>query len=86
LGLGGKLCIHPGQVGVVNEAFSPTDLEIAEAREVVEAYTTASAQGSGVAVARGRLVDRPVLLRARATLDRAAASSEHSTPARSAGT
>lgn len=78
LGLGGKLCIHPAQVDIVNQAFSPTDADVDEAREIVEASSAAELQGTAVAVARGRLVDRPVLLRARATLERAAAYSERS--------
>jgi len=65
LGLGAKLCIHPKQVPVVNEAFRPTEAEIEWARRVVEA--DAAANGAAVAV-DGRMVDRPVLLKARAIL------------------
>jgi citrate lyase subunit beta/citryl-CoA lyase len=67
-GFGAKLCIHPKQVALVNEIFSPTAEEIAWARRVVAAAE--AAQGGAVAV-DGKMVDRPVLLRARAILDAA---------------
>jgi citrate lyase subunit beta/citryl-CoA lyase len=66
LGFGAKLCIHPKQVAIVNGAFRPTDAEIAWARRVVEA--DAAATGAAVAI-DGKMVDRPVLLKARAILD-----------------
>ena len=70
LGFGGKLCIHPKQVGLVNAAFRPTDDEIAWAERVV----AAAVQGDGAAVAvDGKMVDRPVLLKAREILSTAAA-------------
>jgi citrate lyase subunit beta/citryl-CoA lyase len=65
LGFGGKLCIHPRQVATVNDAFSPDASEIAWARRVVAA--AAHADGAAVAV-DGKMVDRPVLLRAQALL------------------
>ncbi len=66
LGFGAKLCIHPKQVALVNDAFRPTDEEIAWARRVVEA--DAAAKGAAIAV-DGKMVDRPVLLTARAILE-----------------
>ncbi|MFT0170431.1 HpcH/HpaI aldolase/citrate lyase family protein [Paraburkholderia mimosarum] len=62
LGFGGKLCIHPRQVAAVNAAFSPSADEIAKARRIVEAYERA--EGGAVSV-DGRMVDLPVLLKAR---------------------
>lgn len=60
-GFGGKLCIHPKQVPVVNAAFSPTVEELTWARRVV----AAAAETNGAAVALdGRMVDRPVILKA----------------------
>ncbi len=64
LGCTGKLCVHPGQVPVVHEAFRPSAEEVAWARSVLAA-------GDGVTAVDGRMVDRPVLLRARRILDRA---------------
>ncbi len=66
LGFGGKLCIHPKQVAIVNAAFSPTGEQIAWARRVVDA--AAAAAGAAVAV-DGKMVDAPVLARARRLLD-----------------
>ena len=65
LGFGGKLCIHPKQVAVVNDAFRPTAVEVEWARRVVAA--DAAAGGAAVAV-DGKMVDRPVLQKARAVL------------------
>jgi citrate lyase subunit beta/citryl-CoA lyase len=66
LGFGAKLCIHPKQVEIVNAAFRPTEQELDWARRVV----AADAQANGAAVAvDGKMVDRPVLLKARAILD-----------------
>ena len=65
LGFGGKLCIHPNQVAFVNAAFRPTADEIAWAKRVVAA--DAAAHGAAVA-GDGKMVDRPVLLRAKEIL------------------
>lgn len=68
LGFGAKLCIHPGQVAAVNLAFTPGAEEIAWARRVVDAIGRSG--GAAVAV-DGKMVDRPVLLRAEALLRQA---------------
>jgi citrate lyase subunit beta / citryl-CoA lyase len=60
LGFGGKLCIHPAQVEPVAAAFRPTSDEVAWARRVIEASS-----GGGAVRVDGRMVDRPVLERAR---------------------
>jgi citrate lyase subunit beta/citryl-CoA lyase len=65
LGFGGKLCIHPRQVEAVNAALRPTEEELAWARRVAQA--AAAANGAAVAL-DGRMVDRPVILRAQALL------------------
>ena len=65
LGFGGKLCIHPRQVQIVNAGFRPTPDEIARARRIVEA---AQAAGNGAIQVDGKLIDRPVVERARAVL------------------
>lgn len=65
LGFGGKLCIHPQQVGPVNAAFSPSPAEIEWAQRVVAACEASA--GAAVAV-DGKMIDRPVLLRAQALL------------------
>ena len=65
LGFTAKLCVHPKQVPVVHEALRPSEEEVAWARSVLAA-------GDGVAAVGGQMVDRPVLLRARRVLARAA--------------
>ena len=65
LGFGAKLCIHPRQVPIVNGAFSPSAAEVGWAQRVVEA--AAAAGGAAVAV-DGKMVDAPVLARARRLL------------------
>ena len=65
LGFGGKLCIHPRQVAPVNRGFTPDAEEVAWARRVLDA--AAAAGGAAVAV-DGKMVDKPILLRARALL------------------
>jgi citrate lyase subunit beta/citryl-CoA lyase len=70
LGFGGKLCIHPKQVPGVNAAFSPSAQDVRWAQRVLEA--AAGANGAAVAV-DGKMVDRPVLLRAQAIVDEAGA-------------
>lgn len=68
LGFGGKLCIHPKQVGPVNDYFSPSPEDITWAQRVLEA--TAASGGSAVAV-DGKMVDRPVILKAERILSEA---------------
>ena len=68
LGFAGKAVIHPGQVGAVNEIFSPTEVEEKWARRIVEAFEWRADEGP--ATVDGRMVDRPILERARRILDR----------------
>jgi len=69
LGFAGKSCIHPSQIEPVNAAFAPSAEEVAWATEVLAAYE--EADGSGVVVLDGEMIDLPVVLRARRILDRA---------------
>jgi citrate lyase subunit beta / citryl-CoA lyase len=68
LGFGGKTLIHPGQIAVVNEIFSPTAQEVDEARRVVRAFDEALARGHGAVALDGRMLDAPVVDRARRVL------------------
>lgn len=65
LGFGAKLCIHPRQIAVVNRSFSPSAAELAWARRVIEVAETSG--GAAVAL-DGKMVDKPVILRAEAFL------------------
>lgn len=67
-GFQGKSCIHPSQVPVANEVFSPTPEEVAEARAVVAAYQAALARGQGTVGLNGRMIDKPVADAAREVL------------------
>jgi citrate lyase beta subunit len=69
LGFDGKWCIHPAQVPVVNEVFSPTEYELSWAKKVVGAYEEANAAGSGAISVDGQMVDAASIRMARRTLD-----------------
>lgn len=68
LGFGAKLCIHPRQVAVVNAGLAPAEAELAWARRVLAA---AQASGGAAVAVDGKMVDAPVLLRARRLLEAA---------------
>ena len=57
LGCEGKWAIHPSQVALANEVFSPPEAEVARARRIVEALREAEAQGKGAAALDGRMID-----------------------------
>jgi citrate lyase subunit beta/citryl-CoA lyase len=74
LGFDGKWCIHPAQIAVVNEVFSPTDREVEWAEKIVAAYEEANAAGSGSVSVDGQMVDAASIKMARNTLDVAGVS------------
>jgi malyl-CoA/(S)-citramalyl-CoA lyase len=57
LGMVGKWAIHPRQVALANEVFTPSEAAVAEAREILAAMAKAKAEGQGATVYKGRLVD-----------------------------
>ncbi len=57
LGMVGKWAIHPKQVALANEVFTPSEAQINEAREILAAMKQAEAEGQGAAVYKGRLID-----------------------------
>jgi len=65
-GYRGMLAIHPAQVPVINEAFTPSDEEVAEAREIVDLFE--ANPGAGTIGWKGGMLDRPHLSRARQLL------------------
>jgi citrate lyase subunit beta / citryl-CoA lyase len=71
LGFSGKLVIHPGQIGPVNEAFSPTAREIEYAAKVVQAFDKAEASGVAAVQLDGKFIDYPVAAWARRILSTA---------------
>jgi citrate lyase subunit beta/citryl-CoA lyase len=64
-GFGGKLCIHPAQVAIVNAAFTPSPQELDWAKRVLAGFSEA---GGGVFSLQGRMVDAPVVRLAQRTL------------------
>jgi citrate lyase subunit beta/citryl-CoA lyase len=75
LGFVGRACVHPAQIPVVHEVFTPSADEVAAARAVIALLARAEAEGSGVVLdAEGRMVDAAVLHAARRTLALAAAA------------
>lgn len=73
LGFTGKQAIHPSQIAPIHAVFTPSDEEVAWARRVVEAYEEAIASGTGAINLDGRLIDVPMVARARRVLARAGA-------------
>ncbi len=71
LGFGGKLLISERQVPLVHAVYQPSDAEIAYARRLIAAWEAALAEGTGVFVFEGRVIDRPVVDAERAILVRA---------------
>jgi citrate lyase subunit beta/citryl-CoA lyase len=72
-GFMGAGCIHPGQVPIVNEAYTPSGAEASHARRVVEESAKAAAAGRGSFAIDGKMIDVPVVERARRLLARLAA-------------
>lgn len=64
MGFNGKSVVHPRQIEIVHELFTPTDDEIRWARRVVAAYQEALARKSGVIALDGRMIDGPIVPRA----------------------
>jgi citrate lyase subunit beta / citryl-CoA lyase len=73
LGFVGASCIHPLQVPVLNEEYAPSAAEIDQARRMVAAYDAALAAGTGAVEFEGKMIDIPVVERAKQVLARAAA-------------
>jgi (3S)-malyl-CoA thioesterase len=73
MGYDGKSLIHPAQVEITNAAFAPTEAEIELAQRQIAAFEEAEAQGLGVAVVDGKIVENLHIVTARATLAKAAA-------------
>jgi len=74
LGFKGRFAIHPAQIGTINACFSPSAAEIEQARRIVEAFEAAEQKGRGSTSLDGRVIDVPVVKRARALLAEAEAS------------
>jgi len=74
LGCDGKSIIIPRQIEVVNAVFAPKEKEIQKSLTILAAIKEAEKRGSGVIAVNGKMVDRPVVIRAQRTIDLAIAS------------
>lgn len=72
-GFMGASCVHPLQVAILNEEYSPSAEEVQRARRVVGEAASAVAAGRGSFALDGRMIDEPILRRARQLLERDAA-------------
>lgn len=72
MGFDGKTLIHPAQVGVANAVFSPSEAELETARRMIAAFDAAAADGKGVAVLDGRMIEELHVAEARRMVDMAA--------------
>lgn len=79
MGFTGRLTIHPAQIEVVNEVFTPSAAEVEQATELVEAFAAAATEGRYAFRWQGQMVDVPHLNRARRLLKRAG-TAPHDTP------
>jgi citrate lyase subunit beta / citryl-CoA lyase len=68
MGFEGMGCIHPRQIAVIRDGFSPSDEEIEKARKIVLAYRDALARGLGVVALGSKMIDPPVVARAEKTI------------------
>lgn len=78
LGYTGKTCLTPGQVKLANTAFTPSADEVGTARRLIDAYEAAMRSGVGTIDFEGKMIDIPLLERAKATLGKAKPTDESS--------
>ena len=69
LGFDGMACIHPRQIPIIHDAYAPKPEEIEKAKEVLRAYNKAGESGSGVAAVDSKMIDAPVIKRAKRILE-----------------
>ena len=69
MGFSGALCIHPTQVDIVNRIYAVSENDIAEAKAIIDAYENALYQHQGAISVNGKMVDAPVVERARKILE-----------------
>lgn len=80
LGMVGAMCIHPQQVGLINEVFSPSDAEVEYAVGLLSEYARAEAEGRAAFAYRGKMIDAPVVARARELMGRHLAAEQRRKP------
>ena len=75
MGYTGKITIHPNQIDIVNEAFTPSEADVAEAQELLALFAENEAKGIMAFAFKGEMVDVPHLTRARKIVELAASLS-----------
>ncbi|KAF1682060.1 CoA ester lyase [Veillonella sp. R32] len=68
MGFTGKSVIHPAQIPIVHDIYAPTIEEINHAKEVFSAYTQTLTNSSGVTALKGKMIDKPMVMRAKTIL------------------
>lgn len=68
LGYLGKSCIHPSQIAAANEVFRPSDQDLAQALQLLQASREAQARGAGAFTLDGKMIDLPAIRRAEAVV------------------
>ena len=76
-GFSGKQVIHPNQVQVTQETFTPSDAAVAEARRIVETFEASQKEGKGAYALDGKMIDMPLLKNAQKVLERAKAAGKN---------
>ncbi len=76
LGFDGKSVINPRQIPPLHHAFMPSEKDLTKAHAVMDAIAEANARGSGVASLKGKMIDRPVVIRAERLLELAGAANQ----------
>lgn len=71
MGFQGMGCIHPRQIRIIHKAFAPSEEELARAKRIVDAFEEAEKLGLGVVSLGTKMIDRPVVLRARKLVEEA---------------
>jgi citrate lyase subunit beta/citryl-CoA lyase len=69
-GFDGAGCIHPGQVKIVNEEYSPSDEEVAYAKKIIQMNAETAKSGRGSFALDGKMIDVPIIVRAQKLLKR----------------
>ncbi len=69
LGFDGKSLIHPGQIDLINQVYTPTEKEIEKSIKIVRAARKALKEGKGVITVDGKMVDNPIIVRAEYLLE-----------------
>lgn len=80
IGMAGAVCIHPAQVAVVREQFAPDPWDVAEARGILAAFAQAQKAGKGAVMHEGKMLDAPIVERARKLVTEASLHAQRAAP------